>query len=112
MAVVAATAIRGWTLLLSTLPAYRLAPAFVEGSLEALAERLYSEATDVREAAGEAIALLYDATGLADLEGNSGETIYLGAALDCGNVSHLSQLKNKISTELGSEKCTLCLNAT
>ncbi|BDA43174.1 probable interferon-related developmental regulator 1 [Coccomyxa sp. Obi] len=70
---VAAAALRGWTLLLSTLPAQRLTAAFVESSLEALAQQLYSEATDVRAAAGEAIALLYDASGLVELEGDSGE---------------------------------------
>ncbi|EIE23324.1 hypothetical protein COCSUDRAFT_63675 [Coccomyxa subellipsoidea C-169] len=69
----AATAIRAWALLLSTLPAYRLTAPFVETALAALAERLYSEATEVRAAAGEAIALLYDAAGLGELEGDSGD---------------------------------------
>ncbi len=71
----AATAIRAWALLLSTLPAYRLTAPFVETALAALAERLYSEATEVRAAAGEAIALLYDAAGLGELEGDSGELL-------------------------------------
>ena len=71
---VAAASIWSWALLLSTLPSHRLAAPFVEASLAALAERLYSEATEVRAAAGEAIALLYDAAGLAELEGDSGES--------------------------------------
>lgn len=71
----AAAALRGWALLLSTLPAHRLTAPFVESSLATLAQQLYSEATDVRAAAGEAIALLYDAAGLVDLEGDSGEDL-------------------------------------
>ncbi|CAL8465178.1 g4713 [Coccomyxa elongata] len=70
---VAGAALRGWALLLSTLPVHRLTAPFVESLLAALAQQLYSEATDVRAAAGEAIALLYDAAGLADLESDSGE---------------------------------------
>lgn len=69
-----AAALRGWALLLSTLPAHRLTAPFVESSLAALSQQLYSEATDVRAAAGEAIALLYDAAGLVELEGDSGES--------------------------------------
>jgi hypothetical protein len=69
---VAAAAVHGWTLLLSTLPGHRLSAPFVEAALGSLAGQLYSDAVDVREAAGEAIALLYDAAGLADLEGDSG----------------------------------------
>lgn len=71
-AVVAAAAIRGWCLLLSTLPSHRLTAPFVEAALGSLAGQLYSEAVDVRESAGEAIVLLYDAAGLAELEGDSG----------------------------------------
>ncbi len=72
MPAVTGAALRGWALLLSTLPVHRLTAPFVESSLAALAQQLYSEATDVRAAAGEAIALLYDAAGLADLESDSG----------------------------------------
>ena len=69
----AGAALRGWALLLSTLPAHRLTAPFVESALAALAQQLYSEGTDVRAAAGEAIALLYDAAGLVDLDSDSGE---------------------------------------
>ena len=65
-------AVRGWSFLVSTLPAYSLSTGFVEDSLATLAGLLYSDSVDTRAAAGEAIALLYDAAGIAGLEGDSG----------------------------------------
>lgn len=67
-------ALRGWSLLVSTLPTYSLSTGFVETSFAALATLLYSENVDTRAAAGEAIALLYDSAGLAQLEGDSGDS--------------------------------------
>jgi hypothetical protein len=65
---VAAAALRGWALLASTLPGLRLSAPFLEASLGGLSKGLYSSVVEVREAAGEAIALLYEAAGLAELE--------------------------------------------
>ena len=65
---VAAAALRGWALLASTLPGHRLSAPFLEASLGSLSKGLYSSAVEVREAAGEAIALLYEAAGLTELE--------------------------------------------
>lgn len=70
----AVAAVRGWSFLVSTLPTYSLSTAFVEGSLASLSALLYSENVDLRAASGEAIALLYDSAGLADLEGGSGDS--------------------------------------
>ena len=67
-------ALRGWSLLVSTLPTYSLSTGFVEASFASLAALLYSENVDTRAAAGEAIALLYDSAGLAQLEGDSGDS--------------------------------------
>ncbi len=67
-------ALRGWSLLVSTLPTYSLSTGFVEASFASLAALLYSENVDTRAAAGEAIALLYDSAGLAKLEGDSGDS--------------------------------------
>ena len=69
---VVATALRGWALLLSILPGWHMSAPFVEASLGGLAKGLYSDAVEVREAAGEAIALLYDSAGLAELDDDSG----------------------------------------
>ena len=69
---IAVATVRGWSFLVSTLPAYSLSTVFVEGSLASLARLLYSDSVDTRAAAGEAIALLYDAAGIAGLEGDSG----------------------------------------
>lgn len=73
-AAVAVAAVRGWSVLVSTLPTYSLNTGFVESSLAALAALLYSDNVDARAAAGEAIALLYDSAGLAGLEADSGAT--------------------------------------
>lgn len=61
------SALRGWTLLLSTVPAWQLDSAFVEAHLSLLHNLLHSEDVEVRTAAGEAIALLYDSCSLTAL---------------------------------------------
>ena len=73
-AAVAVAAVRSWSFLVSTLPTYSLSTVFVEGSLASLSALLYSENVDLRAASGEAIALLYDSAGLADLESGSGDS--------------------------------------
>ncbi|KAL3156213.1 hypothetical protein ABBQ32_012494 [Trebouxia sp. C0010 RCD-2024] len=65
---VATAAIRGWSLLLSTVPTWRMNTHSVEQSLQSLAKQLYSEDVEVRAAAGEAIALLYHSCGISDLD--------------------------------------------
>lgn len=65
---VSSAAIRGWSLLLSTLPAWRMTTSSVEAWLQGLAKQLHSEDVEVRAAAGEAIALLYHSCGISDLE--------------------------------------------
>lgn len=81
---VAAAALRGWSLLLSTLPNSRLsssgiggggAPSTVEGQLAGLGKALNADDVAVRQAAGEGAALLYSQSGLAadrDSPGGSG----------------------------------------
>ncbi|KAK9823814.1 hypothetical protein WJX72_005686 [[Myrmecia] bisecta] len=64
---VVAAALRGWALLLSTLPAWRLDSAKIEAHLASLASHLHDDDVEVRGAAGEAIALLYHSTGLQEL---------------------------------------------
>lgn len=85
-------AVRGWSFLVSTLPAYSLSTGFVEDSLASLAGLLYSESVDTRAAAGEAIALLYDAAGIAGLEGDSGmlqppSLVFCGLGRNCRMVA-------------------------
>ncbi|KAL3152749.1 hypothetical protein ABBQ38_012337 [Trebouxia sp. C0009 RCD-2024] len=65
---VATAAIRGWSLLLSTVPTCRMTTHSVEESLQSLAKQLHSEDVEVRAAAGEAIALLYHSCGISDLD--------------------------------------------
>ena len=62
-------AIRGWTLLLSTVPAFELDSSFVETHLSLLhgGHGLHSADVDVRGAAGEAVALLYGNCSLTSL---------------------------------------------
>lgn len=60
------SAIRGWALLLSVLPQQLLTPQWVEEHLDLLARCLSAESVDVRTAAGQAIALLYHNSGLAE----------------------------------------------
>ena len=62
-----AVALRGWTLLLTTVPAWHLDSGFVESHLSLLAGLLHSDDVEVRGAAGEAVALLYSTCGLAAL---------------------------------------------
>eukprot|EP00891_Asterochloris_glomerata_P006389 jgi/Astpho2/6389/Aster-x0727 len=70
---VAAAAIRAWTLLLSSLPAWHLTASSVEVSMAALASALHSSEIEVRVAAGEGIAMLYQTSGLADLPADAAE---------------------------------------
>lgn len=70
---VAAAALRGWTLLASSLPAWKLDSTFVEMHLDSLSDILHSAGdVEVRTAAGQAAALLYHRSGLATLA-NGGE---------------------------------------
>jgi hypothetical protein len=62
-----AVALRGWTLLLTTVPTWHLDSDFVESRLSLLAGLLHSDDVEVRGAAGEAVALLYSTCGLAAL---------------------------------------------
>ena len=65
---VQAAALRGWSLLLSTLPAWHLTAADIERQLASLAELLGSPYVEVRSAAGEAVALLFQTYGLSELD--------------------------------------------
>ncbi|KAK9836965.1 hypothetical protein WJX81_003040 [Elliptochloris bilobata] len=62
---VVAAALRGWALVASTLPGVGMGAEWVERSLAGLEAGLHAGDVDVRGAAGEAIALLYHAAGLA-----------------------------------------------
>jgi hypothetical protein len=64
---VQAPALRSWSLLLTTVPAWKLGTSFVEAHLSWLTALLHSDNLEVRKAAGEAIALLFDTCGLSDL---------------------------------------------
>ena len=68
----AAAALRGWALVASTLPGGRMGAAWVERSLAGLEAGLHNADVDVRGAAGEAIALLYHAAGLAAADASGG----------------------------------------
>lgn len=65
---VTASAVRGWSLLLSVLPQSLLTPQWVEEHLDMLARCLASDSVDVRTASGQAVALLYHGAGLVDEE--------------------------------------------
>lgn len=65
---VSTAAIRGWSLLLSTVPTWRMTTSRIEASLQSLANQLHSGDVEVRAAAGEAIALLYHTCGISDLD--------------------------------------------
>ncbi len=73
-------AIRGWALLLSVLPQRLLTPQWVEEHLDLLARCLAADSVEVRTAAGQAIALLYHNSGLAeyDEDGEEEEEDYAG----------------------------------
>ncbi|GAB4824115.1 hypothetical protein N2152v2_011161 [Parachlorella kessleri] len=64
---VQAAALRGWSLLLTTIPSGQLDSDFVEKYIKQLAALLHADDVEVRSAAGEAVALLYDSCGLAEL---------------------------------------------
>lgn len=70
---VQSAALRGWSLLLSTLPAWQLTAADIECQLASLVELLQSPDVEVRAAAGEAVALLYHSYGLASLDAGGAE---------------------------------------
>lgn len=64
---VVVAALRGWAFLLTTVPAHRLDAHFVESHLGPLAQLLNGSDVDVRGAAGEAIALLWQMGDLSSL---------------------------------------------
>ena len=64
---VQAAALRGWTLLFTTVPAWKLGTDFVEDHLKGLATLLHGDNVDVRAAAGEAVTVVYDTCELANL---------------------------------------------
>jgi len=64
---VQAAALRGWTLLFTTVPAWKFASTVLDDQLKLLAALLHSDNVDVRAAAGEAVALLYDTCDLSTL---------------------------------------------
>ncbi len=77
-----AAALRGWTLLLSSCPSWRLDGHFCSQSLQSLSSHLEEKDVDERNAAGEAVALLFTMAGLngASNEGtdeDSGECLLL-----------------------------------
>lgn len=65
---VQAAALRGWSLLLTTLPAWQLTAADIERQLASLADLLENPDVEVRSAAGEAVALLFHTYGLSELD--------------------------------------------
>jgi hypothetical protein len=64
---VQAAALRGWTLLFTTVPAWKFASTVLDDQLKLLAALLHSDNVDVRAAAGEAVAVLYDTCDLSTL---------------------------------------------
>lgn len=62
-----ATAVRAWTLLLTTVPAWHLEAGWVEARLATLGALLHAPSVAVRASAGEAVSLLYSTCGLASL---------------------------------------------
>uniref|UniRef100_A0A1D1ZUG1 Interferon-related developmental regulator N-terminal domain-containing protein n=1 Tax=Auxenochlorella protothecoides TaxID=3075 RepID=A0A1D1ZUG1_AUXPR len=64
---VQATAVRAWTLLLTTVPAWHLEAGWVEARLATLGALLHAPSVAVRASAGEAVSLLYSTCGLASL---------------------------------------------
>ena len=76
-----AAALRGWSLLLTTLPTTRLDGAFCSRVLEELSPHLLPEDVDLRDAAGEAIALVFSVAGLSGLEENGDDANEGGSRL-------------------------------
>ena len=68
---VAAAALRGWTLLLTTLPSNAVGEVWREAQLNGLSTQLGRADVDVRAAAGSAAALLLDDWGFAEPEADS-----------------------------------------
>ena len=60
--------LKGWSLLLSALPGWRLDSLFCGDALSQLSPHLSATAVEERAAAGEAIALLFSMSGLSSLE--------------------------------------------
>ena len=67
-ALLAASAIRGWSLLLTSLPGWRLDSTFCDGALGFLSQKLADSDVELRSAAGEAVALLFSLAGLGELD--------------------------------------------
>ena len=61
---IATAALKGWTLLLSCCPSWRLDGQFCSQSLQSLSSHLQEKHVDERNAAGEAVALLFTMAGL------------------------------------------------
>ncbi len=64
---VQAAALRGWTLLFTTVPAWEFKSTVLDEQLKLLAALLHSDNVDVRAAAGEAVTVLYDTCDLSTL---------------------------------------------
>lgn len=62
---IARAALKGWTLLLSCCPTWRLDTAFCSNALQSMARHLEVNDVEERNAAGEAIALIFSMAGLA-----------------------------------------------
>ena len=60
----AVASLKGWSLLLSALPGWRLNSVFCDDALSQLSPHLSATAVEERAAAGEAIALLFSMSGL------------------------------------------------
>lgn len=71
---VRAAAVRAWTLLLTSVPAWKLNASWVEGHLATLGVLLRADSVAVRAAAGEAVSLLFDLGNLASLADTQGAT--------------------------------------
>ena len=66
--VVQVPGLRGWTLLFTTVPAWKLGGSgFIEDNLKLLAALLHAEDVDVRSAAGEALTVVYHTCDLSSL---------------------------------------------
>ena len=66
----AASALRGWSLLVSSLPQWRLDGAFCSSALNSLSSHLHSNDVAQRDAAGEGAALLFSMADLPNADAN------------------------------------------
>ena len=95
---VAAAAVRGWALLLTTAPRHALRGVAVEAWLAALAELLHASNVSLRTAAGQSVTLLLRTAGLAALSGaDSGLQPSLIITTNCG----CPQLRKRAPTAIG-----------